>query len=76
MLTDLLKRSTATALKLPFAVAWDCISLGNMGEGATTSKVLRDHKQRKELDEALELARRLSENETAHLTAEKGTENE
>lgn len=61
MITELLKRSAATALKLPLAVAWDCISLGNMGEGATTTKVLREHKRQKETDEVLELLRRLSD---------------
>lgn len=63
MITELIKRSAATALKLPFAVAWDCISLGNMGEGASTTKVLRQHKQQKEIDEVIELSRRLSEND-------------
>jgi hypothetical protein len=61
--TDLLKRSVATAIKLPAAIAWDCLSLGNMGEGASTSKVLREHQQRKELDEVLDLARRLRAND-------------
>jgi hypothetical protein len=62
MITDLVKRSAVTALKLPFAVVWDCISLGNMGEGASTTKVLRDHKCQREIDEALELAKRLQQN--------------
>jgi hypothetical protein len=62
MILDLLKRTVATAIKLPVAVAWDCISLGNMGEGASTTKLLREHQQRKELDEVLELARRLRAN--------------
>jgi hypothetical protein len=62
MITELIKRSAATALKLPLAVAWDCISLGNMGEGSATTKILREHQQYKQLDEALELIRRLSEN--------------
>jgi hypothetical protein len=66
MITELIKRSAATALKLPFALAWDCLSLGNMGQGATTSKVLRSHKQQKELDDLLELQRRLLANKTAY----------
>ena len=63
MILDLLKRTAATALKLPVAITWDCISLGNMGEGSSTSKVLREHQQRKELDEVLELARRIRAND-------------
>jgi hypothetical protein len=58
MILSLIKRSTTTALKLPFAVAWDCISLGNMGEGASTSKVIRDHQRQKQIDETLELLAR------------------
>lgn len=60
MITALIKRSTATALKLPFAVVWDCISLGNMGEGASTSRVLRDHQKQKDADEILELIERIT----------------
>ena len=58
----LLKRCTETAVKLPFAMAWDVISLGNMGDGASTSKVLREHETRKQLDEieeAVEYIRRI-----------------
>jgi len=36
----LLRRTAETAVKLPFAVAWDFISLGNMGDGSSTGKVL------------------------------------
>ena len=60
MLTNLIKRTAATALKLPLAIAWDCISLGNMGEGASTSKVLRQHQERKELDEMMEFMKQLA----------------
>jgi hypothetical protein len=35
-----LKRVTETAVKLPFAMTWDFVSLGNMGEGTSTGKVL------------------------------------
>ena len=58
----LLKRCAETAVKLPFAMAWDVISLGNMGEGASTSKVLREHEDKKrlnEIEEAVEFLRRL-----------------
>lgn len=58
MILSLIKRFAETALKLPLAVAWDCISLGNMGEGASTSKVLRDHRRAKQIDEAVELLTR------------------
>ncbi len=54
-MTNLIKRSLATAVKLPFSIAWDCISLGNMGEGSSTSRVLAEHKKRKQVDEVLEL---------------------
>lgn len=46
-------------MKLPFAVAWDCISLGNLGEGASTSKVLREHRRRKDVDDVLELVEKI-----------------
>ena len=51
----LLKRSATTAIKLPFAMAWDVISLGNMGDGDSTSKVLREHRGRKQYDETIEV---------------------
>lgn len=59
MIGSLLKRTAVTAMKLPFAVAWDCISLGNMGEGASTSKVLREHEKQKQVDEVLEMVRKI-----------------
>ena len=55
----LLKRSAKTALKLPFAMAWDVISLGNMGDGASTQKVLREHQNQKCFDETIEAAEEL-----------------
>lgn len=51
----LLRRSAMTALKLPLAMAWDVISLGNMGDGSSTVTVLREHDRRKEMDEAVEV---------------------
>lgn len=60
-LLRLLTRSAHTAVKLPFAMAWDVISLGNMGDGASTSKVLREHEQRKHLDDATEIVERMGE---------------
>lgn len=59
-----ISRSANTAIKLPFAMAWDVISLGNMGDGASTSKVLREHEARKYADdmvEAAELMRKIKE---------------
>jgi hypothetical protein len=56
---DLLRRTMTTVVKLPVAVAWDCISLGNMGEGSSTGKVLREHSRRKQTDEVLELVKRI-----------------
>ena len=50
-----LARCANTAVKLPVAVAWDVVSLGNMGDGASTTKVLREHEQRKQLDDILEI---------------------
>jgi hypothetical protein len=47
-------RSANAAVKLPFAMAWDVISLGNMGEGTSTSKVLREHEDRKQVDDLIE----------------------
>lgn len=57
----LLQRSAITAVKLPFAMAWDLISLGNMGETASTAKVLREHQQRKHLHDLLELVDAIKE---------------
>lgn len=51
----LLKRSAETALKLPFAMAWDVISLGNMGDGASTTRVLREHQAKKQLDDLVDV---------------------
>jgi hypothetical protein len=56
-----IRRSANTAVKLPFAMAWDVISLGNMGEGASTSKVLREHDGRKQVDDLIEVAERAAE---------------
>ena len=56
----LFKRSLTTAAKLPFAVAWDCVSLGNMGEGSSTSAALQEHKAQKSLDNMGEIAKQLS----------------
>lgn len=57
----LLKRTTETAVKLPFAMAWDFISLCNMGDGASTSKVLREHEAKKQLDDLTEIIERVRE---------------
>ena len=57
----LLTRTVDTAVKLPVAAAWDVISLGNMGEGASTTKVLREHEARKRLDDYAEIAEKLKE---------------
>ena len=51
----LIKRSVETAIKLPFSLAWDAISLGNMGEGSSTGKVLKEHQVRKEIDDLKEI---------------------
>ena len=55
----LLKRSAETAIKLPFAMAWDVISLGNMGDGASTTDVLEEHKAKKRMDDTIEIAKAL-----------------
>lgn len=56
-----IKRCTNTAVRLPFAMAWDVISLGNMGDGASTAKVLREHEAIKEVDDWLDAADKLRE---------------
>lgn len=55
----LLKRTMETSLKLPLAAAWDFISLGNMGEGTSTGKVLREHQAKKQLDDLIEAVEQL-----------------
>ena len=57
----LLKRSAETAIKLPFSIAWDVISLGNMGDGSSTGKVLREHQTKKQVDEICEIAKRINQ---------------
>lgn len=49
-------RCAETAVKLPVAAAWDVVSLGNMGEGTSTGKVLREHENKKQMDDLEELA--------------------
>ena len=58
-LFNLLTRTVETAVKLPVAAAWDVISLGNMGEGSSTEKVLREHEARKKLDDYEEAAEKI-----------------
>lgn len=55
----LIQRSAETAIKLPFAMAWDVISLGNVGDGSSTGKVLREHKERKFMDDCEDYCKRL-----------------
>ncbi|MEM9111669.1 MAG: hypothetical protein AAGC72_16835, partial [Planctomycetota bacterium] len=45
---------TSTAIKLPFAFAWDVATLGNMGERSSTERVLAEHQRRKFVDTLLE----------------------
>ena len=56
-----LKRSAETAVKLPFAIAWDVISLGNMGDGSSTGRVIREHQVKKEIDEICEIVKRMNQ---------------
>ena len=46
-----IERSAITAIKLPIALSWDIISLGNMGDGSSTEKVIREHEKMKKEDE-------------------------
>ena len=56
-----LKRTAETTIKLPFAVVWDIASLGNMGEGSSTVKVIQEHKDKKQVDDVLEIIKQLCE---------------
>ena len=58
---SLLKRCAETVIKLPVAAAWDLASLGNMGEGSSTAKVLREHEAKKQLDDLVEIVKRIKE---------------
>jgi hypothetical protein len=58
-MTNLIKRSLTTAVKPPFSIAWDCISLGNMGEGSSTSRVLAEHQVQKSLGNVKEITNQL-----------------
>lgn len=60
-LLRLLARSAVTAVRLPVAAAWDVVSLGNMGDGTSTAKVLREHEARKQLDDLTEALERAAE---------------
>lgn len=54
-LMKLIGRCAETAVKLPVAAAWDFVSLGNIGYGASTAKVIRDHQEKKRCDEIEEV---------------------
>ena len=58
---SLLKRCAETVIKLPVAAAWDLAILGNMGEGSSTAKVLREHEAKKQLDDLVEIVKRIKE---------------
>ena len=47
----LIERSAITAIKLPIALSWDIISLGNMGDRSSIQKVIREHERMKREDE-------------------------
>jgi hypothetical protein len=53
-----------TALKLPFAAAWDVISLGNMGDGLSTEKVLDDYEENQQIEKAAKIAKILKDLES------------
>ena len=67
----IISRSAKTAVRLPFAMAWDVISLGNMGDGASTSRILREHQYRKQVDDMIEVAERAAELRAAMSTTDK-----
>lgn len=50
-----LKRNVTTAMKLPVAAAWDALTLGNFGEGASTMRVVEEHQRQKRTDDVLDL---------------------
>jgi len=58
-LLKMISRCIATAVKLPFAMSWDVLSLGNMGDGSSTAKVLCEHEDRKRLDDLIEIAEKV-----------------
>ena len=47
----LIERSAITAIKLPIALSWDIISLGNMGDRSSIQEVIREHERMKREDE-------------------------
>ncbi len=55
-----LKRNITSVIKLPFAMGWDIISLGNMGETSSTEKVIKAHKSRAQADEILDMFEELA----------------
>ena len=56
-----ISRNLKTAIKLPFAIAWDCISLGNLGEGTSTMNVIDEHRKEKQTDEVFELLHKIKD---------------
>jgi hypothetical protein len=50
-----LRRCATTALKVPIALAWDAVTLGNYGDGSSTARVVRDHQRQRQADETLDL---------------------
>ncbi len=58
-MTRLLRRCLITATRLPVAAAWDAISLGNLGEGLSTTRVLYEHRRMVKLDALVDEAEAL-----------------
>lgn len=56
-----LVRGLSALIQTPFAVVMDIATLGNFGEGTTTTKVWQEAKDLSDLDEALDVLERIKE---------------
>ena len=48
-----LKRSVKLAVKLPFTIAWDCVSGGNGFDHFSTAEVIEEYKRQKIIDDTI-----------------------
>ncbi len=57
----LLSRTLKTAVRLPFAIAWDVVTLGNLGGDTATGQIVEEHREAKEVDDFQDLLNEIRE---------------
>lgn len=56
-----LKRTSYLAVRLPLAVAWDCLTFCTFGERSETEKALQDHRDQCLVDDVIEVIEKIKE---------------